>query len=235
VGTYTLSQFDLKVREQGYVKCDFGPPVQRGDYDALVISQDGAQCLGNIPDQMNKTEVGKSGGGIRYVNIIESTVLNPPVIDNQFDLKTFWEKLNDIEGFTVTWSQSAADAAVKDGEGNSMGAGMAQWTRPGSGHVPYDRFVNNQYQPKCSPRAGTIKIPNGRSFTFYADWNYGYGALETLAATTEDERAPEGTPVAALWVDGGVEVAAGLTDASGYAVVPGVPANGTETFQLQQG
>ena len=219
VGTYTLNEWELEARGNAYLKIDFGPPVQRGDYSAIMLSIDGSFGLGNLPDKAYKPdETGQYGGGIRYVEIVTSLVLDPPFLDVQYDPAAMAGYLDAIEGINASYSQSAEDAFLKDTYGNTLGPGLAQWIRP---VVPYQGLIPTvPYAPPCSVQCRRVVTCNAMPFTIYSRWNAGHGAIEALVPDADGGRAPSGIALTAGYGSQGV------TDAFGYVVVSPVPADG---------
>ena len=92
-GQYTLNSLKLVARENGYVKLGFGPPVQRGDYSALWVAQDGAAPHTNWGEQANKPdETGTYGGAVRHVNIVTGYP-SGEILDSHRNLAEFWDDL----------------------------------------------------------------------------------------------------------------------------------------------
>lgn len=226
VGDYTLNNLILIPREPGYVKCDFGAPVQRGDYDAIVWAQDGAFTLGNWPDQANKSEFGTYGGGVRHIFIFTDS--EGHVADFQLSLLGFWTKMNRLEGFVESYDASVYEAANQDPYGNSLGPELAEWTWS---IVPYNRVTpGTPYHPACSPRVRQIGLANGQLFHILVRWVLQAG-IEQLV-TLNGARAPAGTIAEAIRVVNG-HVYTAECDVSGYAIIYPVP--GETDYNVPEG
>lgn len=236
VGTYTINDVALVAKSDAYLKVDFGAPVSREggssgpvDFSALVASLDGAQVLGNWGDQAYKPEeTGAYGGGVRYVTILTGSETGV-VMDSEVSLAEFAGQFNKLEGWAVTYSQSASDAANKDAFGAALGPELAQWMRP---IIPHQRIVPDQpFTPDCNPLAASVGITNMVPYVIYAHYPQ-WGALETLTVGSDGKRGRPGAPVTAVRVSTGAAVAAAVTDRQGYATVAPIPANETEIFGL---
>lgn len=219
VGSYTLSGINLvslatrSVSTLGgvaSVKAGVGAPVQRGDYSALHASHNGANPTLNLGDTSNKPEeIGAHGGALRFVNILtgaESGIIQ----DSQLSLQTFWEQLNSLEGWTVTWSQAAHDAANEDSFGNALSAGIAEWSRPGL----LSLTAGGSLSPKCHPVVRRINVVPGYAFAIYTRHPV-YGAVEAIATQGSGP-----APAASSVTYGGVTA---TTDSHGFVSFPGVP------------
>lgn len=230
VGDYTVRGLSLVATEQGYLKCDFGPPAQRGDYSALWLAQDGAAVLGAWPDTAYKPdETGTYGGGLRYVEPLTGSMTGT-IQDSQLSVETFWTYPNRWEGWTTIYSQAAEDAANEDNQGNSIGGGIAQWTRP---IVPHERFRPGQaYQPKVQPVVARVVPTAGRTYTLYSRWNAGHGAIEALVKEEGGNgRLGPGETFSFTDPPTGIVLGTGETDESSYVVVTPLPANDSITYR----
>jgi hypothetical protein len=224
VGTYTLSSIKLVARGQTYLKCDWGPPVQRDDYSAIGWANGGSWGAGGLPDQLYKPdEVGSSplgGGNLRFVYIMEGAVTGV-ITDSQLSLSGFLGQLSNLEGWSVSYDQAAFDAANKDAFGSALSPENAQNLLP---LVPYVTLIPGvDYQPPCNWVCRQISIVNGQPFHIRSRWPLGHGGIEAVVVE-ERERAPAGWSLNLVRTDTGAVAAAGLTDEHGYVVWTPVPA-----------
>lgn len=216
----------------GYLKNDFGPPVQRQDYSAIWVDQDGASGTSfwgdqdTKPDETGQTTNDQYGGGIRYVELLRGTVTGI-IQDSIYALSTFWGKLNFIEGYSVVFTQATEDTANKDSFGNIMGSN-AQWSHP---IVPHARLTPGAaYQPPCSPRIRNVAIVNGLEILLRVNWPI-WGQITALLISGGG-RAAGGTTATVYRVDTSAAVETDAADAEGFVVVTPIPADGTREYRL---
>lgn len=131
--------------------------------------------------------------------------------------REMWEDLDRIEGFSVEWDQTVADAATKDSYDVTIWSGdehpTAMWARevtPGTNWT--GSGDSHQYQPALLPRTHRIAIVPGYEFLIRPR-KILQGGVEAVAAQN-DQRAPAGVDFNVV-NSGGATIATVTTDARG--------------------
>jgi hypothetical protein len=232
VGDTTVSDIKLVTRHDGYLKVDYGPPVQRLDYSCLHASQDGSFPWGNWGDERLKPdEIGNHppyGGALRYVDPLTGSGTDT-ILDAQYLLVDLIAHWNRMEGWIISHDGASFDTANRDSFGNAIGPEFACWLRPIAPHMMY--APGGSFHPPCGPIVREVIITNAFDFAIYTRWPI-WGAREELVGIG-GARAPVGTHMKAIRDDTGATVVTADTDASGYVTLSPLPANGVLSYHVE--
>jgi hypothetical protein len=238
VGDYTLSADELVSctapstpgAGTAYMKCGFGKPVERpDDFDALHCAHNGAACMAALTDRVQCSEhFGVDGRGLRFVNVSTGAV-SGLVLDTQLTLEQFWDQLDKLQGWSVSYNSGVSEAALEDAFGNAFGPEIAEF---GNDILPHDTITaGSPFTLPCQPKCGEIIIVPLVPVLIRTRDSIGFGALEGLAKTEDGLPAPAET-IDVLRNDTSAVVDTPTTDAFAYWFSTPLPANGSFIWEV---
>lgn len=236
IGTFVLSDLSLVSctdpatvgADEVFAKCAFrGQGVS--DYDAWMASHNGAACTAATTDRDRTTEwFGNDGRGLRFVNPLTGSGTGT-TLDSQLGLGDFWGFVDGLEGWSAVYSSAAYEAANQDSFGTALAPELAQWLDP---QTPKTQTAGTAADWSARPRAGKINFVVGTPFMIRARSINGTGNLESLVVDDDGNRAPGGTSIDLIRDDTDAVVFTAATDAHGYVLFVGAPANGAFLLKL---
>lgn len=218
-GNYTLDGMVLTRQGRNpHLKHDLGIPGLRVDYGAGHV-----RCNGSLPNgywgpgPSPGDESGPYGSAFPYAEQITGYP-SGTISDTTYTLQEYINLWKLVEGVTVSYSQSASDAANKDIYGVSLPEYVMN-IRPIAPFVESDN-----YSPPCNPCVRSITVCPGLNWLIYVRWPIG-GGVGVQAKTSLATRAASGALLSVKRGDTGAVVDTRTTDADGFLEFRSIPAN----------